>query len=67
MLHASGWKLPPLDGELTGEFNAMMLGGAPKVKWKTTVHTEKPRERAVTFELAVLLRVIAAGGAPARG
>jgi hypothetical protein len=43
------WKLPPLDGELAGEFDALMLGGAPKLKWKLTLRTEKPRERSVGF------------------
>lgn len=45
------WKLPPVDGELSGEFNALFLGGAPKVKWKLSVQTEKPRERAVQFQV----------------
>jgi hypothetical protein len=43
------WKVPPLDGELAGEFNATMLGGAPQLKWKLTLRTEKPRERTVEF------------------
>ena len=43
------WKLPPLDGELEGELNPLLLGGAPKVKWKLTLKTERPRERTVEF------------------
>jgi hypothetical protein len=45
------WILPPLDGELSGEFNALLLGGAPKVKWTLTLRTEKPRERSVEFSI----------------
>ena len=47
----AGWKLPPLDGELAGEFDATMLGGAPRLKWKLTLRTEKPRERFITFAI----------------
>ena len=43
------WKLPPLDGDLEGEFSVSVLDRAPKVKWKLTVRTEKPRERKVGF------------------
>ncbi len=45
------WKLPPLDGELSGEFDAIRLGGAPKVKWKVTLRTASPRERHGVFSL----------------
>jgi hypothetical protein len=45
------WILPPLDGELTGEFNATLLGGAPRVKWKLNLRTDKPRERTVEFSI----------------
>jgi hypothetical protein len=48
---ASEWKLPPLDGELAGELNALRLGGAPKLKWTLTLHAEKPRERTIGFAL----------------
>lgn len=34
---------------MEGEVNALILGGAPKLKWKLKVHTEKPRERFVEF------------------
>jgi hypothetical protein len=43
------WKIPPVDGELEGELNPLLLGGAPKVKWKLTLKTEKPRERTIEF------------------
>ncbi len=43
----SEWKLPPLDGELAGEFAIPLLNPAPKVQWKLTVRTETPRERTV--------------------
>lgn len=45
------WILPPLDGELEGELNPLLLGGAPKVKWKLTLRAAKPRERTVEFSL----------------
>ena len=45
------WKLPPLEGELAGEFNPMMLGGAPKLTWKLAVRTLKPRERTIEFSI----------------
>ncbi|MSU51633.1 MAG: hypothetical protein EXS37_21510 [Opitutus sp.] len=44
-----GWFLPPLDGELSGEFNALVLGGAPKLNWKFALRTENLRERIVDF------------------
>jgi len=45
------WRLPPLDGELAGEFDAVLLGGAPKVKWKATFRTANPRERRIDFSI----------------
>src|SRR5215217_2518075 len=48
------WKLPPLDGELAGEFTATMLGASPTLNWKLKVRTEKPRERAA--ELGIIGR-----------
>jgi hypothetical protein len=48
---AADWKLPPLDGELAGEFDPVLLGGAPKLKWHLTLRTEKPRERTVAFRI----------------
>ena len=45
------WKLPPVDGELTGEFAIPVLDRAPQLKWKVTVQTRRPRERTVDFLL----------------
>jgi hypothetical protein len=45
------WILPPLDGKLEGEFNPVLLGGAPKVKWTLALKAAKPRERTIAFEL----------------
>lgn len=42
------WKLPPLDGELSGDLG-LVLAGAPPVKWTLRVRTEKPLERVVEF------------------
>lgn len=47
----SEWKLPPVDGEIAGEFNATTLGGAPPLNWKLTTRTEKPRERTIDFRI----------------
>lgn len=38
------WRVPPLDGELTGELTLAALPETP-VKWTFTVRTERPRER----------------------
>ena len=43
------WKLPPVDGELAGEFSSTLLGGSPTLKWTLKVRTEKPLERTVEF------------------
>jgi hypothetical protein len=45
------WKLPPLDGELSGVFSASVPGDSPSVKWKLTVRTEKPLERTVEIQV----------------
>lgn len=45
------WILPPLDGELSGEFDARLLGGAPRVKWHLTLRTEAPLTRSVQFTI----------------
>jgi hypothetical protein len=47
----AGWKLPPFDGELQGEFDPLLLGGAPRLKWKLALRAEQPRERAVEFHV----------------
>ncbi|MGH7945049.1 MAG: intermembrane phospholipid transport protein YdbH family protein [Opitutaceae bacterium] len=46
---AEAWKLPPLDGELAGEFSVPLLDPAPRLKWTLTLRTGKPRERTVGF------------------
>lgn len=45
------WKLPPVEGELSGEFDATFLGGAPKVKWTMTLRAATPRVRHLVFSL----------------
>jgi hypothetical protein len=45
------WKLPPLDGELAGEFDPVIFGGAPKLRWKMTVRTQTPLEREVAVDI----------------
>ena len=44
------WRLPPLDGELSGELGLLSVG-SPQVKWQLRVRTERPRERVVEFEV----------------
>lgn len=43
------WKLPPLDGEISGEMSVPLLDRAPTLNWNLAIQTEKPRERNVTF------------------
>lgn len=45
------WKLPPVDGELGGEFRAFALGSAPPLRWRVRLHTPKPLERTADFEV----------------
>ena len=47
-----GWKLPPLDGELTGELSVPLLSPSPQLTWKLSVRTARPHEREVDFSLA---------------
>ena len=41
------WILPPLDGELAGEFTPLLLPGAPALQWRITVRTAQPRVRTI--------------------
>src|SRR5262245_27836716 len=45
------WRIPPLDGELHGEFGPAMLDGRPSLKWTLAVRTERPRERDIAFAI----------------
>jgi hypothetical protein len=45
----AAWKVPPLEGELAGEFRVPLLERAPALKWKLSVRSERPRERIVEF------------------
>lgn len=45
------WKIPPLDGEVEGDFTPGVTGEAPTLHWKVSVRTTRPRERQV--ELAI--------------
>ena len=45
------WKVPPVVGELAGEFVSPRLGGAPALKWSISVRTEKPLERTIDFSI----------------
>ena len=46
------WIFPPIDGESSGEFTALLLPGAPPVKWRLVVSSARPRERNATMEIA---------------
>src|SRR5205814_1619321 len=48
---AGPFKVPPLDGEVSGSFIAPLLGGAPALEWHLKVRTDKPRERTVEFSI----------------
>lgn len=48
---AAGWLLPPLDGELTGEFTPLLLPGAPPLQWKLSVRSVRPRLRSAHCEI----------------
>lgn len=45
------WEIPPLDGELGGEFFTYKIEGAPPLQWKLKLRTPQPGVRAfeVTF------------------
>lgn len=45
------WEIPPLDGELGGEFFTYQIDGAPPLQWKLKLQTPRPGVRAfdVTF------------------
>lgn len=45
------WIIPPVDGEASGEFTALLLPGAPPVQWKLAVSSARPRERDATVEI----------------
>ncbi|WP_414664188.1 intermembrane phospholipid transport protein YdbH family protein [Horticoccus sp. 23ND18S-11] len=45
------WKLPPLDGNLAGEFLLGPAGVVPELKWTVTLQAARPRERAIAFSL----------------
>lgn len=48
---AEGWKLPPLDGNLEGDFSTGLLPGAPALHWSVTMNVPRPRERAIGFAI----------------
>lgn len=37
---AADWKLPPLDGEISGEFIPLQLPGAPRLRWTLVASSE---------------------------
>lgn len=52
------WRVPPLDGEVEGDFRPGVADDAPVVHWKISARTTRPRERAIELALdAPALRV----------
>lgn len=45
------WKLPPLNGELSGDFVPALLPDAPPVHWKLVFRAARPRVRSVEFAI----------------
>jgi hypothetical protein len=43
------WTLPPVTGQLEGDFTALKLPGSPKLHWKATVTAADAGARAVDF------------------
>lgn len=44
-----GWKLPPLEGSLEGDFSGALLPGMPALHWSVTPQVPRPRERTIGF------------------
>ena len=71
--HGAGLILPPLAGELSGDFTPLLLAGAPTVHWNLTLRPEAGGIRAVQLALEGPgthlrgdARLDAAGGGPWR-
>lgn len=45
------WKIPPLDGELAGEFTVRATPEAPVLTWKISARTARPRERMIDLAI----------------
>lgn len=45
-LSAEEWPLPPLRGELSGEFTPLKIAGAPSLRWKIDFHDDSPAKLA---------------------
>ncbi|HEY1110469.1 MAG TPA: YdbH domain-containing protein [Opitutaceae bacterium] len=46
------WEIPPLDGELTGEFFTYEIDGAPPLQWTLKLRTPRPGVRACDVTLS---------------
>lgn len=64
----NGWKLPPLSGEIQGEFRPLTVADAPSLHWKITLRTAHDDSRAADLvvdgpgtELRAELRLDASG------
>ena len=47
----AGWKLPPLDGNMEGDFSTGLLPGAPALHWAVTMNVPRAHERAMSFAI----------------
>ena len=45
---ARSWMLPPIDGDLSGEFAPLFLPGAPPLQWQLKIRSDQPRARTLT-------------------
>jgi hypothetical protein len=45
------WRIPPLDGEVEGDFKPGAADDTPAVRWKMIARTPRPRERAIELAL----------------
>ena len=48
---AEAWRLPPIDGEISGEFAFRPEVGGPAVRWTVSVRTDEARQRRAQFKV----------------
>jgi hypothetical protein len=45
------WRIPPLDGEIEGDFKPGLADDTPVLRWKISARTVRPRERIIDLAL----------------
>jgi hypothetical protein len=48
---AEAWRLPPVDGEISGEFAFRPEAGGPAMRWSVSVRTDASRQRRAQFKM----------------